>query len=355
MHKALLYKKLKNNSVKCLACAHYCQIPENNAGICGVRQNIGGNLYLIVYGSASATHTDPIEKKPLFHFLPGSQIFSFGTIGCNFCCAFCQNADISQQSKELKLKLIKEKQLANLPYEIKKCGYDLPPQKIVDLCLENKIPSIAYTYNEPTVFFEYAYDTMRLASAKGIKNIFVSNGYMSKEARKESRGLLDAINIDLKSFSDEFYRKVCGAKLKPVLESIKQFYKDNVWLEITTLLIPGQNDSKEEIAKIAKFIKSVSAEIPWHISRFYPQYKMWKRESTPLKTLEKAYKIGKEIGLKYIYVGNAPSAGKENTYCPKCDSLLIERTGYKVNILENNFQEGRCLKCGTKIAGIWAN
>ncbi len=353
MQKAILYKKLPNKFVQCLACNHYCKIPEENAGICGARQNLAGNLYLLVYGSAVAAHVDPMEKKPLFHFLPSSQIFSFGTIGCNFSCSFCQNADISQQGKELKIKSIKTGKIGSLSLEIKKFGYDLPPQKIVDFCVENKIPSIAYTYNEPTVFFEYAYDAMVLAKKRGIKNIFVSNGYMSKEARKKAGRLIDAVNIDLKSFSEDFYRKVCGARLKPVLENIQEFYKSGAWLEITTLLIPGQNDSKKEIEKIAGFIKSVSADIPWHISRFYPQYKMTRPEITPVKSLETAYKIGKESGLKHVYIGNAQLLGKENTFCPDCGVLLIKRDGYRINVLEENFRKGICAKCKTIIRGIW--
>lgn len=353
MNKAILYKKLKNNAVQCLACRHYCRIPENNTGICGVRQNIKGDLYLLVYGSAVAVNTDPMEKKPLFHFLPGSEIFSIGTVGCNFSCQFCQNADISQQGKELKLKLAGEKKLENLPFEIRKYGYDLPPQKIADYCRENKIPSAAFTYNEPVVFFEYARDAMAILKQYGIKTVFVSNGYASKETIKECEGLLDAINIDLKSFSDEFYRRVCGASLEPVLENIKQFHKSGVWVEVTTLIIPGQNDSDQELRKIAEFIKSISPDIPWHISRFWPQYKMTEPEVTSTEILEKAYQIGRRAGLNYVYIGNATSAGKENTYCPECGNLLIKRIGYDVTVEENNFQSGRCQKCGAVIKGVW--
>lgn len=289
MRKAKLYKKLANNEVKCLACSHYCIIVEGNKGICGVRQNIAGDLFSLVYGLAATIHLDPIEKKPLYHFLPGTEVMSFGTIGCNFRCDFCQNWEISQVSKNPHCDLF---------------GLEYNPQQIVDFALEAGAPSIAYTYNEPGVFFEYAYDTMKIAHKAGLKNIYVSNGYISNEARKRIRGLLDAANIDLKSFSDAFYAKVCGARLDPVLETIEDFYKMGIHLELTTLLIPGYNDSKKELNMIARYIKNLDANIPWHISRFFPAYKMLDVEPTPLKSLESAKKIAKKSGLKNVYIGN---------------------------------------------------
>lgn len=289
MKKAILYQKLSKNRVKCLACSHYCMINDGKRGICGVRENIKGELYLLVYGLVAAIHLDPIEKKPLYHFLPKTNVLSFGTVGCNFACDFCQNWQISQVSK------IPHRDLFGVEYN--------PPQ-IVDFALSAGAPSIAYTYNEPGVFFEYAFDTMKLAKKSGIKNIYVSNGYISKEARKKLKGLLDAANIDLKSFNENFYKKICGAKLKAVLETIYDFYKMGVHLELTTLIIPGKNDSVEELSNIANFIAGIDRSIPWHISRFFPNFKMRDIKPTPLATLKKASKIGIGAGLKNVYIGN---------------------------------------------------
>ncbi len=336
MRKASLFKKLNDNFVQCLACAWYCKIAPGKTGICGVRQNIGGELFLLVYGSAAAINIDPVEKKPLFHFLPGTKIFSLGTLGCNFGCGFCQNWDISQSSKTSK---------------IEKTGCNLPPEKIIEYCIKNKIPSIAYTYNEPAIFFEYAYDTAILARKNGVKNVMVSNGYSSAEAIEKWRGTLDAINIDLKSFREEFYQKNCKARLEPVLENIKKFREIGVWVEVTTLIIPGENDSKEELTAVAKFIKSVSPSIPWHISRFHPDYKMREKDSTSEEKLLEAYEIGKKTGLKYVYLGNVFDEEHESTYCPSCGSRLIKRRGMGAMI--ENLKNGACAKCGEKIEGIW--
>lgn len=351
MHKAILYKKLGKNSVKCLACSHYCTILEDNLGICGVRENKKGVLYLLVYGKPAAAHVDPIEKKPLFHFLPGSDAFSIGTIGCNFGCDFCQNWDISQISKEIKLKFKDPKERDDKLNEVINSGLDLPPKKIVEYVLKNNIPSIAYTYNEPAIFFEYAYDTAKLAHKKGIKNVFVSNGYESKEALDKVKPYLDGINIDLKSFSDDFYRKICKARLQPVLENIKRTFEMGIWVEVTTLVIPGKNDSEKELTKIAKFIANISNSIPWHVSRFFPHYKMIDVEPTPEKTLLKAYEIGRKVGLKYVYVGNILDSNRESTYCPNCKKVVIGREGY--TILEFNLENGKCKFCGEKIEGVW--
>jgi pyruvate formate lyase activating enzyme len=338
MREALLYKKLPNKKVQCTACAHYCQISEDKAGICGVRKNIDGKLFLLVYGKAIAVNVDPIEKKPLFHFLPGSKIFSLGTVGCNLRCSFCQNWDISQLGKGEKLKV------GNL-------GDSWPPEKIVDYCLENKIPSIAFTYNEPTILFEYTYDTAKLAHAKGLKVVYVTNGYASSEAIEKISPYLDAINIDLKSFNSKFYQKVCGAKLEPVLDSIKLFHKKKVWVEITTLIVPNQNDSEKELTQIAEFIASVSKTIPWHISRFYPSYKMMDGQATPEATFERAYNIGRKAGLRFIYTGNINNEKLESTFCPKCQKLLIKRFWNSCDIIQ--MKNGKCQNCGTQIEGIW--
>lgn len=289
MKKAVLFKKLANGFVQCTACNHYCKIAQDKTGICGVRKNVKGILYLLVYGKACAFNIDPIEKKPLYHFMPGTEILSFGTVGCNFRCDFCQNWDISQASK---------------PPANQIFGHNLPPKKIVEYAVDNKIPSIAYTYNEPAVFFEYAFDTAKLAKKSELKNVYVSNGYESSEAREKIAPYLDAINIDLKSYDEKFYQKYCGAHLKPVLENIIQFHKLGIHLEITTLIIPKKNDSKSNLLKIAKFIASVDKKISWHISRFFPAYKMLDVEITPESTLKYAQVIGKKAGLEYVYIGN---------------------------------------------------
>ncbi|MBI4999328.1 AmmeMemoRadiSam system radical SAM enzyme, partial [Candidatus Gottesmanbacteria bacterium] len=313
LKEAILYRKLKDNSVRCHLCSHRCLIPDGKRGLCSVRENHKGRLYSLVYGLAIAANVDPIEKKPLFHFQPGSLSFSIATAGCNFRCQFCQNWDISQISKGLQGQII---------------GKKLPPEEIVKKALETDCRSIAYTYTEPTIFFEYAYDTAKLAKKKGLANVFVTNGYQTPETIKEMAKFVDAANIDLKSFSDEFYQKICGARLAPVLEAIKLMYKAGIWLEITTLVVPGQNDSEKELNQIAKFIAKVDKNIPWHISRFHPEYKMLDAEPTPIETLEKAYQIGKKAGLNYVYLGNVITETRENTYCPKCENLAIKRVGY---------------------------
>ena len=283
MHKCVLYKKEKNSKVRCLACSHKCLILKNNTGICNVRKNINGKLYLLVYGKIVARHVDPIRKKPLYHFLPNTNTYSIGTIGCNFKCGFCQNYDISQ-SREI-------------------VGEEVTPGKIVEEAIKNKCKSISYTYNEPTIFAEFAKDTAVLAHKKGLENIFVTNGYMSKECLNFLDGFIDAMNVDLKSLNEQFYRKICKAKLQPVLDTIKMAYDKKIHIEITTLIVPGLNDSEKELEKIAKFISSIDKNIPWHISRFFPMYKMKDKKITDLNILKKAEAIGKKY-LNYVYVGN---------------------------------------------------
>ncbi len=330
MHEALLYQKLAGKKVRCNLCSHRCLVPEGKRGICSVRENQGGTLYSLVYGKAIAANVDPIEKKPLFHFQPGSLSFSIATAGCNFRCEFCQNWDISQMTKGPKGQII---------------GEELPPEQVVKKALETGCRSIAYTYTEPTIFFEYAQDTAKLAKKKGLANVFVTNGYQTPETIKEMKGLIDAANIDLKSFSEKFYQKICGARLEPVLEAIKLMHKAGIWLEITTLVVPKQNDSEKELTQIAKFIAGVSKNIPWHISRFHPDFKMTDSYPTPLETLEKAYQISKKAGLRYVYLGNVITENRENTYCPKCKTLNIKRFGYSTEILAVD-KRGHCQKCG---------
>lgn len=330
MREAGLYQKLENKSVRCGLCAHRCLMVEGKRGICFVRENRGGRLYSLVYGLAIAANVDPIEKKPLFHFQPGTDSFSIATAGCNFRCFYCQNWQISQITKGPGGQIIGEK---------------LPPREIVKKALETDCASIAYTYTEPTIFFEYAQDTAKLAKRQGLTNVFVTNGYQTPEVVKEMAKFVDAANVDLKSFSDTFYQKVCGARLAPVLEGIKNIHQAGIHLEITTLIVPEQNDSDKEITQIGQFIAKIDKNIPWHISRFHPDYKMTDAYPTPLETLENAYEIGKKAGLKYVYLGNVITETGENTYCPKCGNLAIKRLGYETEILAVT-KAGKCQKCG---------
>ncbi len=286
----VLYVKEKNKRAICTACEQRCLIPEGKTGICGVRKNINGKLYLMVYGKVAAKHIDPIEKKPLYHFLPGTYSYSIGTVGCNFRCPWCQNYDIAQFMEI---------------YGDKILGENITPDEIVKQAIETKCKSISYTYTEPTIFIEYAVDTAKLAKKHGLKKILVTNGYMTKECIDYFFPYIDAMNIDLKSFSDDFYRKYCRASkgLKPVLDTIKNCHKKGIHIEITTLIIPGLSDSLKELEKISKFIASVDKNIPWHITRFFPAYKMPDKEITPLETLKEAEKIGKKY-LKYVHIGN---------------------------------------------------
>jgi pyruvate formate lyase activating enzyme len=341
MRGCLLYKKVKEGVVQCLACANQCTIASGKTGVCGIRQNIKGKLYLLSYGKAAAVNVDPIEKKPLFHFYPGSRAFSFGTLGCNFRCANCHNHDISQMYG------YKGKVAA---YGEIDWGYEVSPEELVEQALETKCKSIAYTYNEPTTFLEYALDTMKIAKEKGLKNVWVSNGYMSAKTLDLIILYLDAVNIDIKSFDEQFYQKNCGGRVGPVLENCKQLVKQGVWLEITTLVIPTLSDNEDMLRNIARFIKTELGDfVPWHVSAFSStiSWKLKHLPDTPFKTLKRAYEIGKEEGLKYVYAGNVWEDSLESTYCPKCNKVLIKRLGYNV---KREDEKGRCV-CGEVIAG----
>jgi len=335
MNEAMLYGELAGNEVACNLCNHRCKIKEGRRGICGVRENRGGKLYSLVYGKIISEHIDPIEKKPLFNFLPGSRAFSIGTVGCNFRCKHCQNSDISQYPHEHGGGII---------------GHDRTPDQIVTAAKAAGCETIAYTYNEPTIFYEFAYDTAVLAQKEGIKNVFVSNGYMSSEAARQIAPYLDAINIDLKAFTDKFYKQVCGARLNPVLETILLMKELDVWVEVTTLIIPGLNDGERELRNIARFVKNVGRGIPWHVSQFYPAYKLVDRPSTSVATLRRAREIGMEEGLHYVYEGNVIGEKGENTYCYVCGGLLIER--YGLTLTRNYLQDGKCPECGARIDGF---
>jgi pyruvate formate lyase activating enzyme len=330
---AMLYEKLDNKMVHCFLCGHQCRIAEGKAGFCGVRKNEAGTLFSLVYRNAIATNVDPIEKKPLYHFQPGSQSFSIATAGCNFHCGFCQNWEISQMN------------ILEVPDYISR---DLGPDAVVSGAIRKNCQSISYTYTEPTIYFEYAYDCAKIAREKGLKNVFVTNGYMSKEALRMIQPYLDASNVDLKYFKDESYRKVCSGSLQPVLDSIKLMKEMGIWVEITTLVVPGSNDSPEELKGIAEFLAGVDKFMPWHISRFFPNYKLTDLDATPEETLKNAEEIGRKAGLKYIYVGNVHGWGND-THCHNCKKLLIKREGF--NILENNIKESKCSFCSAVIPG----
>lgn len=338
MKEALLYTRESKDSVTCELCRHGCLIKNGHRGICGVRENHDGQLFTLVYGKLVAAHVDPIEKKPLFHFLPGSLIYSVATAGCNFSCKFCQNADIAQMPKT-----------GNKNIE----GRFVSPEDVIFGAIESGCRSIAFTYTEPTVFFEYALDTAKLAHEKRLKTVFVSNGYMSEKAADTIAPYLDAANIDLKSFSDDFYRNYCGARLEPVKESLKYLKAKGIFLEVTTLIIPGLNDGKEELNALARFIlEDLGPETPWHISRFHPTYRLTDRGPTPVETLNTARQIGLDKGLVHVYTGNVPGHPGENTICRSCGKILLERRGYM--IIKNNLSSGCCSNCGAVAHGVYA-
>ncbi|MFQ6102332.1 MAG: AmmeMemoRadiSam system radical SAM enzyme [Anaerolineae bacterium] len=339
MHKeAYLVKSLSGDVVQCQVCEHFCAIKPGEAGKCGVRRNVDGTLYLVVYGEAIAVHVDPIEKKPLFHFMPRGDVLSIGTYGCNFRCPFCQNWQMSQTR--------------DFDDRRDYLGRQATPKMLVDICLKDHIPMIAYTYNEPTVFFEYTYDTAKLAHEEGIKNVYVSNGYMSRAALDMIEPYLDGINVDLKAFTEEFYRQQCQARLEPVKRNIAHIAREtDIWIEITTLLIPGLNDSGDELRAMAEWLAGVDPEMVWHVTAFHPDYQMLDLPPTSQRALARAYEIGKRAGLHYVYVGNVMDADRESTYCPECGQKLIQRHWYNVRELWG--ERGACPRCGHAIAGVW--
>lgn len=331
-HSAILWESLAEQKVHCFACAHYCTIKPGQFGICGTRKNIDGKLFTNVYENPVAVHSDPIEKKPLFHFLPGSRALSLGTAGCNFHCAFCQNYDISQMRGD----------------QIN--GEYLSVTDAVDIAENQGCESIAYTYNEPIVFVEYVSDVAAESHKRGLKNVYISNGFESKEALELLGDKIDAMNIDLKSFSDRFYRRLCKGRLEPVLETIRKAHAKGIWIEVTTLIIPGENDSDEEIRAMAHFIASVSRDIPWHLSRFFPTYKMNNLLPTSIKTLDKARRTGIEAGLRYVYTGNTPQESNV-TPCTTCGETLIIRNRYELTHI--HLKEGHCPVCGHQLPGVF--
>lgn len=332
---AMFWEKREGNQGQCHLCAHECRIAEAKFGVCGVRQNVEGVLRTLVYGRLIAANIDPIEKKPLYHFLPGSLSYSIATIGCNFKCGFCQNWQISQAAP---------RGGTAVP------GRPATPGEIVAAARQNNCRSISYTYTEPTIYFEYAYDTARLARQAGLANVFVTNGYMTRQALETIRPYLDAANVDLKGFRDETYRAACKARLQPVLDTIAAMKELGVWLEVTTLVIPGENDSDEELWQIAQFLARIDADIPWHVSQFHPDYQFDDRSHTPVETLKRARDIGRRAGLRYVYLGNVREG--TDTACPRCREQLVERKYMGLNRL--NLNEGKCPTCGLPISGVWS-
>ena len=335
MKEARHFRRLENGAVSCFTCAHRCTVSEGKRGVCGVMENRGGTLFSLVYGKVIAMHVDPIEKKPFFHFRPGSPAFSVATVGCNMRCLNCQNSDISQMPRDLR--------------RIE--GRAFAPGDVVRAAVESGAKILSYTYTEPAVFLDYALDTALAAVRHGIENTFITNGFFTEETVRAAAPVLKAANVDIKAFRDATYRKVCGAALQPVLDSIRLMRSLGVWIELTTLLIPGLNDSEEEVKDIALFIRSVDPGIPWHISRFYPQYRMTDRAATPVESIRRARAIGREAGLRYVYAGNVPGDEGEHTFCWKCGGLLVERCGFQV--VSNRIREGRCPDCGAVMDGVW--
>jgi pyruvate formate lyase activating enzyme len=336
LKEAVLWEPAAGGKVRCKLCSFRCLIGDGKLGRCCVRQNVGGTLYSLNYDKVCAANPDPIEKKPLFHFQPGTRSYSIATMGCNFQCEFCQNWQISQAA------------LGGREID----GQAVTAQQIVVAALRSGCRSIAYTYTEPTVFMELCADCGRLAKEKGLTNVFVSNGYMTREAIDFAADWLDGINVDLKAFSDDYYRRLCKARLQPVLETIAYIARHtDVWIEVTTLLIPGENDSEGELKQLADFlVREAGPDVPWHISRFYPQYRYADARPTPVESLQRAERIGQDAGLRYVYLGNVPGTRSESTFCYKCGHTLIERMGFQ--IVANETQDSRCPQCGTEIAGF---
>jgi pyruvate formate lyase activating enzyme len=344
-HPAMLWEAApddaRSSSVRCYLCAHRCLIREGRKGICLVRENVDGELHTLVYGRVISANVDPVEKKPLFHFFPGTRAFSIATVGCNYRCHWCQNWQISQAPRE-----------EHIVYG----SQSATPRELVASAKRTDCRSIAYTYTEPTIFFEYAYDTAALAHDAGIANVFVTNGYMTAEALEIIEPYLDAANVDLKAFQDATYRKLAGAQLQPVLDSLVRMKEDGVWVEVTTLVITDLNDSDGELRQIATFIHNeLGPDTPWHVSRYHPTYK-YDAPPTPLQTLVRAWEIGKEVGLYYVFVGNVPGSmlphniEGESSYCHSCRALLIQRWGYSIQ--RNRVHDGACPDCGTTVAGV---
>jgi pyruvate formate lyase activating enzyme len=332
LHEAMYYET-RGDIVNCLLCPNACKLSDGQIGICRARKNVGGKLYSLVYGKIASMHVDPIEKKPFFHVLPGSQAFSIATPGCNMRCLFCQNWEISQA----------------FPWEVQ--TQDATPEQIVDAAVRSGCPSIAFTYTEPVIYYEYVLDVAKLAKARGLKTVIVSNGYINQEPLKALLKYIDAYKVDFKAFNDQFYKELTGGDVKPVLESMKTIRQYGVWLEIVNLLVPGKNDSEKEIRDMAHWIhQNLGDEVPLHFSRFHPQHKLLNLPPTPVETVIRARQIAMEEGLKFVYTGNVPYPEGECTYSPKSGQVAIQRQSYFV--VKNNLKNGMTPD-GEKIPGVW--
>jgi pyruvate formate lyase activating enzyme len=331
---ARYYKKLPEGGVECGICPRHCRVTDLERGYCGTRENHGDIYHTLVYGLPCSVNIDPIEKKPLFHFYPGTVAFSLATAGCNVNCKFCQNWDISQSRPE---------QTDNI---------DLPPKEVIAICRNQNVPTIAYTYSEPTIFYEYMYDIAELGQKDSIRSVMISGGYMETEPLKNLLPILNAVKVDLKSIREDYYKNIVGGELKPVLDRIIQIKKSGTWLELVNLIVPTLNDTPEEFRELANWVKTnLGTDTPLHFSRFYPQYLLKNLPPTPQKTMETAYQICRDTGLEYVYLGNLPGHPAESTYCPQCGKILIERRGYK--IYQNNIKGNRCYNCQRVIPGLF--
>jgi len=321
--------------LECTLCPHGCRLGDYEVGLCRVRMHRGGKLYSLVYGKPCAVHVDPVEKKPLFHLLPGTGAYSLATAGCNLSCRFCQNWEISQADPETTR------------------NAELPPDAVVAAAQAARCRSIAFTYSEPTVFFEYMLDTARLARARGLRTIWVTAGYINPEPLRELATVLDAANIDIKSMRDSYYREICGARLQPVLDAVALAVRLGVMVELTYLIVPTLNDGMDEIRDLARWVKAtVGPDVPLHLSRFFPMYRLERLPPTPLATMARAHDTARAEGLNHVYTGNVPHDGRSNTFCPQCGALLIARLGFTV--LTMRVRAGACPDCGRRIHGLWS-
>jgi pyruvate formate lyase activating enzyme len=333
--KAMFYEKKEGTAIECHLCPRHCLVTDLERGYCGVRENQGGEYYTLVHSRACAMNIDPIEKKPFFHFHPGTSAFSIATAGCNVNCKFCQNWDISQ---------VRPEQVNNVK---------LPPDEIAKICIERSVPTVAYTYSEPVVFYEYMYDTCVEGRKHGIRNVMVTGGYIEKDPLKKIMPVMDAIKVDLKAYSENYYKEVVNGELQPVLDALKIMHEYGIWTEIVYLVVPTMNDSREEFTKLCDWIlNNLSDSVPVHFTRFHPTYLMTNLPPTPVKTLEMAYDIAKKSGLKFPYIGNVPGHMAEKTYCPNCGKVIVDRTGFQIRSID--IEGGKCKFCQYPIPGVWS-
>ncbi len=332
---AMYYRKLEGTQIECELCPRHCLVTDLERGFCGVRENQDGNYYTLVHSRACAMNIDPIEKKPLYHFHPGTAAFSIATAGCNVNCKFCQNWDISQ---------VRPEQVANV---------ELSPEEITQICRQRSVPTIAFTYSEPVVFYEYMYDTCKESRKYGIRNAMITGGYIEKEPLLKIMPVLDAIKVDLKAFSEDYYRDIVNGELQPVLDALKIMHDHGIWLELVYLVVPTLNDSDREFTELCNWIVSnLGDSVPIHFTRFHPTYLLKNLPPTPVSSLERAYDVAKKAGLKYPYVGNVPGHEGEKTYCPACGNVVIDRSGFRIRSI--NLKDGCCTSCAHKIDGIWS-